>query len=231
MKKKLFIVLVVAFLSTGCTVNYNIVVDKNLKFTEQLNIEEKNSLFDIQYDSPKEGFKSIFDEVNKTLKYKIDDYKITKGLSNTKFSINEKYNSDSEYNNSTILKNINGKVEIYKNTNSKSNTSVFQVMINYDFFDIINTNKYSTIDIDNMNVNITFPYKVVSTNADSVSGNVYTWNLKNNLKSRSFYVEYDDSKTTGVNVRTIIIFVILLLILLAFLFIILFAKKKKKNDL
>lgn len=233
MKKKIFLLIIITFIVTGCNVNYDITVDKDLKITEQLNVEESKDSFDIQYNSPKEGVESIFSDVNRSLKSKIDNYKIKSGLNNISFNINNKYSNESDFNNSNILKNLNGKVEVYKNPNSKSNTSIFQVMINYDFFDMINTNKYSTINIDEMYVNIKFPYKVISSNADSSKDDTYTWNLKRDIQSRSFYIEYDNNKTyqNSSVVTIIIIILIILLILLAFLFIILFAKKKKKNDL
>lgn len=231
MKKKIFILFIIVMLSTGCSVNYNIIVDKNFNITEKMDIVEKNSSFDIQYDNPKAGVEDIFQNIDKSLKYKIDDYKINRGINSINFNIKNNYSDETEYNNSIILKNLNGKVEIYKNTDSNKNTSVFQVMINYDFFDLINTNKYSNIGIDDMNVNITFPYKVVSSNADFVKENVYTWNIKKNIKSRSFYIEYNENELQKKGINIVWIIVILVLIVLVFLIIILFAKKKKKFDL
>ena len=230
--KKMTLLIIALLLSTGCSVNYNINVDKNFKITEQISVEEKNDYFEIQYDNPKDGMKSVFNNVNNSLKYKIDNYNISEGVNTVKFNVKNKYENESSYSNSNILKNLNGKVEVYNNPDLKKNTSVFQVIINYDFFDILNTNKYSSIDVDDIKVNINFPYKIISSNADSTSKDgTLTWNINNNLKSRSFYIEYDETKTKSNNLIIVFIITTIVLILSGLLFIILFAKRKKYDNI
>jgi hypothetical protein len=50
----------------------------------------------------------------------------------------------------------------------------------------------SVLVYDNINVNIEIPFTVISHNADSVSGNIYTWNIKKDNSLKNISITYKD---------------------------------------
>ena len=230
MKKKILLIVVSLLLLSGCTVNYNLKVDKDFKVKEELNLSVEKDKFEIGYDKPEDGVKDIFDNINTTLTYKLYDYNTSRKSKKINTVFSKEYVSVEDYSNSEFLKNVNGKAERYDYTKNGKTNKVFQVMINYDFFDFINTKKYSSIAMDEFKLNITFPYKVIESNADSVKGNVLTWNLKELRTARSFYIEYDENiEVKEKNNKVLIIIACAILIVSVFLIIIFFRKKTKNN--
>ena len=55
--------------------------------------------------------------------------------------------------------------------------------------------QYKTLN--SLKVNITSIYKVLESNADSVNGNVYSWNLTRN-NNKNIYIKYDTTVSGGV---------------------------------
>ncbi len=225
MKNKI-IILLSLFLLTGCTVNYNLDIDKDFNVVETLNVLVNKDDFEINYDSYKEGVDSVFDKINGELKYKLSDYKIKKRKNNINVLFKNEYISQSEFVLSSFMKNANAKIENYK----KGNNDIFQILINYDFNDLINTRKYSNIPIDDMTLTIDFPYKVISSNADKTEKNKLTWDLKSLKESRSFYIEYDQNEIVKSNkINYLLLSIILALIVLMILIIIVILRKRRKD--
>ena len=231
MKKRIFFIIISLLLLSGCSINYNLKVDKDFKINEKLEMSVEKNKFEIGYDKPEDGVKDIFNNINTTLTYKLYDYKTNKKSGKINTIFNKKYLSVEDYSNSVFLKNANGKAEKYDYEKNGKTNKVFQVTINYDFFDFINTRKYSSIAMDDFKLNITFPYKVIESNADSVNGNVLTWNLKDLRKARSFYIEYDENiEVKEKNNKVLIIIACAALIVSVFLIIIIFRKRTKNNS-
>ena len=51
-------------------------------------------------------------------------------------------------------------------------------------------------NLNSIKVNITSTYNVIESNADSVNGNVYTWNLSRN-NNKNIYIKYDTVTAAG----------------------------------
>ena len=192
--KKIILLTIMAFLLCGCNANYKLEVDKDFNIKESLELSEPKSSFK-DVDS-KTVLERGISNYNSILKYPINDLKISNGISEAKVKYSNKYSSVEEYSNSELLKNLNGKAELYSIENSGKYYDVFQVMINYDFFDMINTKKLTGVELNDMKLIMEFPYEVTYTNADSVDKNIYTWDLKNltSSNSRSFFVRFDKNK-------------------------------------
>ena len=61
-------------------------------------------------------------------------------------------------------------------------------------------NIVNAYDIDNFKINISTPYSVRKSNADSVKDNTYTWNLnsKDTYKNISISYDYKNDKTASI---------------------------------
>lgn len=258
MKKKLFF-LISIFLLTGCDVNYNLVISEK-KFNETITIIEDDST---KWNS------NIVEDIDETYKNKID------WLENYPVYVFKKANVDPE-NEFNIIdgvkyykkeKKITGNqygINLITNGTIKEINDLRSLGYCYEFATVINNNdeyilstsfKNNCFDtyqlLEEININITTDMKVTSNNADSVSGNKYTWKITRanyNNKSISLAMQsindYDQEKNeiddkennkdneiekNNKNDYTMYIFcgILILLILLGYF---IFQKIKKKNE-
>ena len=228
MKKYLFLLCLVVFL-TGCGAEYNLVVDKDFKIKENVEITLDKSKFNIKGTNIDSILTEQITSFNSKISTPVDNYKITKGLKKISIKFNNEYDSIEAYNQSKFLKNVNGKTEVYDYENDGKKTDVFQIMINYDFFDLVNTKNLASYKLEGLKLNVKFPYEVISTNADKVEKNVLTWDLTKLIKSRSFYVEYDKDKVYKDN-STILLIVFGSIITLGIVLFIVFKKKSNNKN-
>lgn len=227
MKKKLFLIIVVLLL-TGCNANYKLVVDKDFNIKENVNVEVSKKLFDIKGVDIDTVLSDQITEFNKKISIPVDNYTLKKGTNNIDININNKYDSIESYNQSSILKNVNGKVELYDYTRDDGNNAdVFQIMINYDFFNLVKTRNLTNHKLDSLNLVVEFPYEIISTNADKVEKNVLTWDLTKLVKSRSFYIEYNKDKLYRDN-TALILLIVGCVIAISILIVVIF--RRKSND-
>ena len=227
MKKKLFLIIVVLLL-TGCNANYKLVVDKDFNIKENVNVEVSKKLFDIKDVDIDTVLSDQITEFNKKISIPVDNYTLKKGTNNIDININNKYDSIESYNQSSILKNVNGKVELYDYTRDDGNNAdVFQIMINYDFFNLVKTRNLTNHKLDSLNLVVEFPYEIISTNADKVEKNVLTWDLTKLVKSRSFYIEYNKDKLYRDN-TALILLIVGCVIAISILIVVIF--RRKSND-
>ena len=143
-------------------------------------------------------------------------------------------------------------------TNSYSNIEEYSNKFKSDVFDkVLLTKKNNEISIkadqiymlggnyshqllyDEIKVNITIPYKVISSNADEVNGKTYTWNIEKE-KLKNIEISYKEgskknsinlnikNKTYNINYGLIVIGVIMLIILSI---VIVVSLKNKKNNI
>ena len=186
MKRYLFIVIFL-LLCCGCKAHYNLKINDDLSFVENVSCTEKSNFFK---------------------KYNIDKEKNSD-------SIFLNYSNYLD-NNSFIISNINNKnlygkniYKKYKNIDDFLNNS-FYYKFYFQNLDIEESNDYITVSltdlmkspstvtrlyIDNGVISITLPFEVVDSNADDVDiiNNKYIWNfdLKND---KSIYLKFNKNK-------------------------------------
>ena len=150
------VLLFLLLLLTGCTVNYNLDVDAD--FVENININS---------NIPTKEIPLYIDDYNITYEAteKLDNYKyysLIKNGNNTNYSAKYKNSDFSQVTSCGLLFdkcefiNIGGGVSVISTT---TGTGIF-----YDY-----------PDIDVINISLNINGEVVTSNADSVNGNVYTW--------------------------------------------------------
>ena len=179
MKRKIIILVILLLLTTGCTANYNLVIEDE-KITETTIISgEENSFYtkSYMYSLYEEEYPIYYDE---EFPYYAPTTKI-EGQTYYDKSINEtsngyiatykaSYNFD-DYNRSRILNDAYSTFSVVYDSSS----STYNILANN--LKIFNTNQYLTnitISIDLKN------YEVVESNENTKNGTIYTWNFDRN---------------------------------------------------
>ena len=169
---KSVVLLFLLLLLTGCTVNYNLDVDA--EFVENITINS---------NIPTKEVPLYINDYNITYEAteKLDNYKyysLIKNGNTTNYSATFKNSDFSKVTSCGLLFdkcefiNIGGGVSVISTT---TGTGIF-----YDY-----------PDIDAININLNINGEVVTSNADSVKGNVYTWQVtKENADNKKVYVEF-----------------------------------------
>lgn len=199
MKRKILMILIIVFLATGCSVDYNLEVD-GTKFTEDFNINtEVNSLSTKEdlYNSYLEEY-PIYNDDYEEFRYddpytKIKDYTYyTKSYQELEngyiFKYNASFNNHNDYNKARTLKMIfnTGGVGYIKDKDN--------------YYISLSNHKLDYLGIDKLTIKITFKnVEIINNNASSVNGNTYTWIIDKNSNS-TINVNYklkNNSSTTN----------------------------------
>ncbi len=167
MKKRILLTIILLLLTTGCTCEYNLIIDGNI-YKEKITIigetSEEIANFNNEWKVPidKEEYDMNAgldgnDEINTNI-YKYN-------LSGNKLNFNYDFNGN-QFSKSTAVYNCYNKLTVTK----YNNTTIISTSSNIDCF-----NKYP--NLNTLKINIKVDREVISNNADSVSGNTYTWNF------------------------------------------------------
>lgn len=212
MKKKLFIILISAFLLTGCDLEYNVKINTDLTTTETIeffvnnaSIEEEKELYgDEDYNNYLDSSQNILDNNNYTYKYEYTDegLYVTATKSNNSLTVNE-----------TIF---NKKYSYYDFYCNDDYCMLYAVGLD---------EKTYGEEIYNLNISIQVPYKVILNNADEIDkfNNIYTWNNNVLEKSKDIKLIFERESTDVVKRNrtfyfiTLVFFAIIALTILIFL--------------
>ena len=184
MKKKIFLILIILLITTGCNAEYNLNISNN-NYDERilLNLNGLNNK-DIYIRDWK--ISTDIDE------YRLEqdggsNYEIQKGpykfVNNNNYLIFSNSFVQNDYSNSTAVWSCYSKFTMI-NRNDNIILSTSQKNICYE--------KYT--HLENLTINITVDKKVISHNADRVNGNTYTWNInRSNYNKKGINLVIDDS--------------------------------------
>ena len=234
MKKRILVLIIVILLTTGCTCEYNLTIDRNT-YNEEIKIisettDELNN-FNNKWEIP----------IDK------DEYELLKGLDETSspegniYKYNLKNNeltfnydfSQSNISNSTAAYSCFNKVTV----TDYNDTTIISTSNKVDCFD-----KYPTLT--NIKVTINVDREVINNNADDINGKKYIWNItrdnKNN-KSINLVLNNKDNTTdkplpsssnnNKKNVNDYVLYIFLLiLVIIIYLGYKWFMKFKDKNN-
>ena len=158
--KRIIVVLISLLLLTGCTIDYNLVIDKDsIKETitgtaskEEYEVREEDSGLNLFYTY-------INDDINPLIS---GDGLYTKDINEIDNGINYKYDF--------IYKNNYDKSKIinacFENSNVKETDTYYSIELSGEFYCL-----YS----DKININVISNYVVLENNAKEVNGNKYSW--------------------------------------------------------
>lgn len=232
MKNKLRIVfiLIIIVLTSGCSVEYNLNINEDNSISE--NIIAKENTKRIESLTRLKG--------EQALSYMIDMYK--RNNDKEKF-ISNVGDDTSSVTSSTTFNDINDyknsfKSDLFDIQIEKENKRVKLVAYQKE---LLSNDASSSLIYDEVNVNIYVPFKVIDNNADSVSKNVYTWNINEDSDLKVINITYDEgslkdnlnfrlsNKTYNINYTLVAVSGIILSVLIIVL--IVFVKNKKNNIL
>lgn len=188
MKKRLLIIITLVLFLTGCSCTYNLCIKDNT-FSEEViivgdNNSEINSLNNKwQIPTNKEEYNIGTDPSNKNIASKVYDY----AFSNNRVTFKNDFTAN-EF--------------IYSSAVSKCYNKL--TVSNYEDTLIISTSQKVTCfdnnpPLNNVVINITVDRPVIKSNADSISGNTYTWNLSRSNSNKDINLILDNSNSDTKN--------------------------------
>ena len=209
MKKfRIFFLLIIVLLFTGCTGEYNLTFNKDLSVEEEINV-----LIENENDNDEKTYQ-LFDKIGASQ----EDYKVVIIDDNIKVVYKKKYDSFEDYYlNSNIYKMMFNDLEFEKNNigmsiNAKSNLKLD---------DKSSQNIVNSYDMDNFKINVIIPFMVEKNNADLVKDNTYTWTLNSKDTYKKINIDYsyrnDNFKSITMLVVVGVVFVSIIIYLLVYL--------------
>lgn len=196
MKKIKYILLIlIVFILTGCSGNYNLTFNKDLSINEELNIliDNSNNAYERTLDLLKKA------EIDP------DKYEIMIDKDKVKIVYKETYTSfENYYLNSKLYRSLFENIEYEKDNTGMSINTKSRFKLN----DKNNQSIINAYDIDNFKINLSIPFNVTENNADSIKDNTYTWDLNNSDTYKEINLKYDyrnDRVPSIVLISTIVI--------------------------
>ena len=192
-KIKFILLILLVFIITGCSGNYNLTFNKDLSVEEELNI-----LIDNKDDAYEKTY-SLFENAE----IDTDKYEILIVDDKVKIKYKEKYSTFGDYYlNSKLYKTLFNDIEY--TLDNKGITISAKNSLKLD--DQNNQNIINSYDIENLNINISTPFYINKSNADSIKDNTYTWSLNSNdtYKNINLDFSYRQDRLYGIIMLTII---------------------------
>ena len=197
MRVKIFCVCIFLLVfCSGCSVEYNLDIDRNLDLNENINISattfddseqinnyDKYLPIDYTADEPK-----VFEKKYDSIEY----YDINKSNDNIKFSYN--YDVD-KFNNNIFARNCYQYVTVMNTINEEEERnelilSTSKKFLCFDYYD----------NLEDVTIKIKTKRKVYSNNADRVEGKTYIWNInKNNKEDSAINIIMDSSPKSSLS--------------------------------
>ena len=228
--KKLILIICLMFLVTGCDVTYNLTIEDENTFDENIVLSFSKSTTrynDISFypDNkipvyPTEKDKKFY---NSKIVENANSYDLIYSYKHDFYSLKNSYFINNCYRDMSITENDN------------------QIIINSgeDFACFIGDDG---LRADSLNINITTKLKVLSNNADTVNGNTYTWIInENNYLAKNVFLKLEKNnssvlsdlrddviqKNSATSIITVIVVLIIIVICLIYLFV---REKRNKNN-
>ena len=225
--KYLFLLLVIV-LFTGCSVKYDLNIDKDLSVTEKIDATEKETIVKantgMNTDKAVDYLYDIYkrDNVEPSISKKIKDQSLIATISANYETIDDYVdNFSSDLFNVELSKSGNLYTLTFKQKEKLSSTSSVSPIY------------------DNVSINIYLPYKVTNTNADKMYRKTYTWNLKKDQELTNLKITFDISKKDNskfldfgifkINVKYNVLVMIAIFIIIAVITSIVYYNNKKNN--
>ncbi len=188
MKKiKIIISLISIFLITGCTANYNITINSDLSISDNSFGNVGNSIYKDPSLSLEERTTNVIRENIETVNKLGYNYAVLNEGQTIQFSNNFKSLDDYKEKNKYVYQ------QWFKQLDIKEEEKVLIISAT-DFYPY-NEQDPDKIIIDNLNINIKTPFKVLESNADSINKNdyIYTWKINSKTKDKSIFLKIDTS--------------------------------------
>lgn len=191
MKKIKYLLLISIIFLTGCTCEYNITINNDLSVSEEVNASETIEYFANEYKhyNRSEALDNLWEYMSNGFDY-ASKYKYNKNDNNTGIILTNNYDSFIEYKNETSIYN-----QYFDELDYEENDDIITIEA-YGFNPYVEQDP-TKFAIDNFKLNITLPFKVLNSNADSINDNTYTWIIDKNTDSKRIYLQFDKSSNNS----------------------------------
>lgn len=231
MKKIKYFAIIIILLLTGCTINYDVIINKDSSVDVDISASKLKS--DINgsmsnfYNNYLSRFKNYY-AINDVKLFKIKDETLRYGI-----EFNKSYTNINEF-----LNSIYGN-SLYSSLFTYSDNDGIITIKNNSRIKIVEQFLYGLDEdpvLDNIKISIKVPFIVNKNNADYVdkNKNIFVWNFDKDSAYKNFILEFDSNKlfSTGVGAKKIIsyIFVLIGFIIIIFLATKSFIIKSNKNN-
>lgn len=196
MKRKIIILVGLVLVLCGCNAEVNLKVTKNdieetINITDYVSNYANETMLVNNYRNYVPAFFTdiIVDTEPDEKKNNVEYYTKSKINFNNGYNFTYKYKFEfNEYNKAMSVKNA------YRSVFLQHDRKENNIVLSTDSSGCLLFQQYKTLN--SLKVNITSIYKVLESNADSVNGNVYTWNLSRS-NDKNIYIKYDTTVSGG----------------------------------
>ncbi len=187
--KKIIFGLIILFLLSGCTVNYELTIDNNT-LQESINIngeDEQDNFYLSSYTKPVEAFlnsptNSETDDKMPGVEY-YDMVKNSDELGNYHLNLNYNFSKEKFIDNNIINSSVSSLY--YSNENGELSISTGLYIKAF--------NLYNGIDNLNVKINISDDYEIIDSNAHNQDGNILYWQVdRDNYQKSPIYLRLKD---------------------------------------
>ncbi len=231
MKNKLIILIILLLFSSGCTIDYNLIIDEELLVDEIVTLKESTYVIKTQTLDVDNFLDSTINDYKEDSLY--DKYIYEKQTDDLYTSVDAKaiYLDFQDYLEKNIVREIAfDDIKITKE--DKIYEFIFAVKESSEI-DLFNESELYSSTVDEIRVNITLPFKVLANNSNNfdIDKNTYTWIYKKNQQFNDIMIKFDISKQPIKRENTAIYFIAVVIISIMLFSIIGIYRYKKFNKL
>ena len=231
--KKILIILFLVIMISGCKVDYQLSINKDLSVSEKVVVSENTNRMKSRTNLDVDQSVNYLYKIYKNDSMKNDDYAITARGSTTEVTVNNNYKDISDF--SSYFSN-----ELFENISE--NHSKNDIIIDFEQNDLIDSKATNRYIYDEIDVTIELPFEVIKHNADLVDGNKYTWHIYSNTKKyKRIFLEFNGEKLKNnvsfsfgksvININYIFIIIGFLIVIIGIIFGFLYVNNKKNNKI
>lgn len=181
---KILMLLIFVFLVSGCSVEYNLVINEDSSINEEVVASENTNRLEAKTRlKGEQAFNYLYNM------FKRDNEDISTNYSEKNsiaYGTARTIHTDIDDFASKFSSDIFEKVEVLRNED--------EIILTTTQKDMIGTDLTTSYIYDNIEINITIPFKVIEHNADSISKNTYTWKIEKNQEKKTIKIVYKDNE-------------------------------------
>lgn len=210
--KKIIIILCLILLS-GCNINYDLKINENLTYNENINISADDDHFI-------ENIPEDWDKIKSEYSYSENKFGGKTNASLTKNNTDLMTLDENE-----LVKKFVGKVKITEGNNIK-----IVIIFNDIFWEAIKGNATFRNSVNDIKFSLDVPFEVINANNTSKEGNKLVWDFNTDTKTEILRVEFKNPKMVESFLKRNVVIIIILFVLLVFVGTA-FLKYKKNNEI
>lgn len=184
--KKVLIILFLVVMISGCKVEYNLKINKDLSLNEKVTASENTDRMKSRTNLDVNQSVKYLYKLNKLGFMEDDAYSTSSSGKSTVVTVNNVYDNLEDY-----LHKFNNDLFVV----TVSDMDKKNILLVIDQIEPINSKASNRYVYDQIDVTIEIPFEVIKSNADKVKGNKYTWYIKaDSEEARSISVTFNGEK-------------------------------------